>query len=109
MRVQLSSNFQVVELAGEEVNPEAIEKAIELVNKLGKEVVATPATTPKGKGKSAKGSNKPTEKQIKFADELGIDVRKMTKKAAREAISLEVDIRRELLNGEDLSDIAYQF
>lgn len=108
MRIQLSSNFQVVELAGEEVNPEAIEKAIELVNKLGKEVVATPATTPKGKGK-AKASNKPTEKQIKFADELGIDVRKMTKKAAREAISLEVDIRRELLNGEDLSDIAYQF
>lgn len=80
MRIQLSSNFQVVELSGEEVTPEAIETAIELVNKLGREVVS-------GGEKKEENFEHASEEQIKYMKVLGLTIPdKLSKKRAWEMI-----------------------
>ena len=71
IRVQLASNFQVVELSYEDfksINQEEINNAIELVNKLGKEVVNEVKTK-----KESKPIQKASESQIKYAVSLGLD------------------------------------
>lgn len=89
VRIQLSSNFQVVELtynSWEEANLYEVEEATELVNRLGSEVVneiktkkTEPTVTTEEKKPNAELAS---EKQIKYAVQLGCDeskAKQMTK------------------------------
>lgn len=89
IRVQLASNYQVVELTFEnwkEVDVIQINEAVKLVNKLGKEV----ENTPSGRTAAKKPEeNKPSEAQIAYAISLGVSeraARAMTAKGLHKAI-----------------------
>ena len=85
VRIQLASNFQVVELTYESwdaVVPSEVEEATQMVNTLGKEVVNEIKTN---KTKENKNEEMATEGQIKFLKGLGVSedkAKKMTKKEA---------------------------
>lgn len=85
VRIQLASNFQVVELTYDdwsEVDYEEVEEATEMVNRLGSEVVNEIKTN---KTKENKNEEMATEGQIKFLKSLGVSedkAKKMTKKEA---------------------------
>lgn len=84
VRIQLASNFQVVELTydcWEEVDQVEVNEATELVNFLGKQVINEIKTKSENKPKEEMA----TEGQIKFLKSLGVDesaAKKMTKKEA---------------------------
>ena len=93
VRIQLSSNFQVVELTGEswmDIDEELIEHAIKTVNRLGKRVINDIKTAPKSttinKNKNENGEEKATPGQIKYLEKFGIDASEMTKKEAWETL-----------------------
>lgn len=80
VRIQLASNFQVVELNFEDIyhaDPQQLDMAIDLVNDLGTRVNSSASTVVK---------ERPSEGQIKFAKQLKIDISKMDKEQARIAI-----------------------
>ena len=84
VRIQLASNFQVVELTYDnwnDVNPGEVAKATALVNQLGTEVINEIKTNKKEEKKEEMA----TEGQIKFLEKLGVKeekAKKMTKKEA---------------------------
>lgn len=87
VRIQLASNFQVVELTFEnwsEIDYAELESATILVNKLGAEVLnETKSKTPKKVKKEIKPEDRPSESQIKYAVNCGCDevkARTMTKR-----------------------------
>lgn len=87
VRIQLASNFQVVELTYDnwsEVNYEEVSLATDMVNRLGSEVVNEIKTKDKKKEEKT-NDDEPmaSEKQIKFACKLGLNetkAKKMTQK-----------------------------
>lgn len=92
VRIQLASNFQVVELTGEswmDIDEEDLEHAVKIVNDLGKKVIndiktAQKTTTKENskKGEKRKKDEPASEKQVKFAVSLGLEeekARNMTK------------------------------
>lgn len=86
IRIQLSSNFQVVELTfnslkDKDFDVQELNSAIDLVNELGQRVKA-----------SAKESDfvKPSEKQVKLAKTLGLDVTGKNKDEVRKMIQEEL-------------------
>ena len=83
VRIQLASNFQVVELTydfWEQVDDIEVRKAVVMVNNLGKEVINDIKTAPKS---TQKNEEKATPGQIKFLKEkYGIDASEMSKKEA---------------------------
>ena len=87
VRIQLASNFQVVELTAEsidKINSAELEQAIAIVNDLGKKVINDIKTAPKTKESNKKdGEEKATPGQIKYLKEkFGIDASEMSKKEA---------------------------
>ena len=84
VRIQLASNFQVVELtydSWKDVDDNEVEEATALVNLLGNEVVNEIKT----KKPDEKKEEMATEGQIKFLEKLGVKeekAKKMTKKEA---------------------------
>ena len=82
VRIQLASNFQVVELTYDswgDVNDNEVTEATALVNLLGNEVVNEIKT------KKSEPVEMATEGQIKFLEKLGVKeekAKKMTKKEA---------------------------
>ena len=82
VRIQLASNFQVVELtydSWEDVNDNEVTEATALVNLLGNEVINEIKT------KKSEPVEMATEGQIKFLEKLGVKeekAKKMTKKEA---------------------------
>ena len=93
VRIQLASNFQVVELTFNSLkdgdfDAEEMNKAIAIVNDLGKRVIndiktAPKATTKANKNKNEKDDEKATPGQIKYLKEkFGIDASEMSKKEA---------------------------
>ena len=82
VRIQLASNFQVVELtydSWEDVNDNEVTEATALVNLLGNEVINEIKT------KKSESVEMATEGQIKFLEKLGVKeekAKKMTKKEA---------------------------
>ena len=82
VRIQLASNFQVVELtydSWEDVNDYEVTEATALVNQLGNEVINEIKT------KKSESVEMATEGQIKFLEKLGVKeekAKKMTKKEA---------------------------
>ena len=92
VRIQLSSNFQVVELTGEtwmDIDEELIEHAIKTVNRLGKRVINDIKTAPKATTKANKNENgeeKATPGQIKYLEKFGVDASEMSKKEAWETL-----------------------
>lgn len=84
VRIQLASNFQVIELTyddWDEVTDEELEKATNMVNNLGQIVKNDIKTNKKEESKEELA----TEGQIKFLKELGLtekEAKKMTKKQA---------------------------
>jgi hypothetical protein len=92
IRIQLASNFQVVELtynSWAEANLSEIEEATELVNALGQKVTNEIKTrnTP---AKPKEAPNKPSQKQIDYAVSLGLSpakAKKMTKEEIWEFIN----------------------
>lgn len=87
VRIQLSSNFQVVELTFDslkdgEFDAEELNRAIGIVNDLGKRVVNDIKTAPKTQ-ESKKEEERATPGQIRFLrDKFGIDASGMSKKEA---------------------------
>lgn len=87
VRIQLASNFQVVELtydSWDEVVQEEVDEATELVNELGAKVKNEIKTK-----KEEKKEEMASEGQIKWLKNLGIseaDAKKMTKKEAWQMI-----------------------
>ena len=85
VRIQLASNFQVVELTydfWEQVDDIEVRKAVVMVNNLGKEVINDIKTAPKST-QTSKGEEKATPGQIKYLKEkFGIDASEMSKKEA---------------------------
>lgn len=86
IRIQLSSNFQVVELTFDSLKDKdfdvnELNQAIDLVNELGKRVKA-----------SVKENEfeKPSEKQVKLAKTLGLDVTGKNKEEVRKMIQEEL-------------------
>lgn len=87
VRIQLASNFQVVELtydSWDDVNELEVDDATTLVNRLGKEVIneIKSKTTPT---KEEKTEEMATSGQIEFLKKLGVkesEARKMTKSEA---------------------------
>lgn len=80
VRVQLASNFQVVELNFEDIyhaDPLQLDMAIDLVNDLGARVNTSAPTVVK---------ERPSEGQFNFAKQLKIDISRMDKEQARLAI-----------------------
>ena len=83
VRIQLASNFQVVELtydSWECVDASEVKEATDMVNELGKTVVneIKPKKTETTEEKPA------SEKQIKFAMNLGLSEEKARKMASKE-------------------------
>ena len=91
VRIQLSSNFQVVELTFNsfkdgEFDAEELNKAIAIVNDLGKRVVNDIKTAPKTQ-ESKKEEERATPGQINFLkSKFGIDASGMTKREAWEKL-----------------------
>lgn len=87
VRVQLSSNFQVVELTfnslkDEDFKAEELNQAIAIVNELGSKVKNDIKTAPKTQ-ESKKEEERATPGQINFLkSKFGIDASGMTKKEA---------------------------
>ena len=87
VRIQLASNFQVLELTAESVfniDFDELERAVEVVNELGSKVKNDIKTAPKKENEkeTKKKDELASEKQIKYAVNLGLDekdARKMTK------------------------------
>lgn len=83
VRIQLASNFQVIELtydSWEDVNTDELNDATNLVNELGSKVKNDIKTKTENKKEEMA-----TEGQIKFLKSLGVsesDAKKMTKKEA---------------------------
>lgn len=80
VRIQLASNFQVVELNFEDIyhaDPQQLNMAIDLVNDLGNRVNSSTPTVVK---------ERPSEGQFNFAKQLKIDISRMDKEQARLAI-----------------------
>lgn len=78
VRIQLASNFQVVELTydcWEEVDQVEVNSATDLVNFLGKQVV-NEIKTKTSKDEKKESIEKASEKQINFAVKLGLDKEK---------------------------------
>ena len=101
VRVQLSSNFQVVELhfdSMKNVNPYEIMEATNLVNQLGKNVINDIKTTQTCKKSTAKLDVKETSEEVEMASEKQIecltkfgrmdieDAKKLTKQEANALI-----------------------
>lgn len=86
VRIQLASNFQVVELtydSWKDVNSGEVEQATAMVNMLGKQVINDVKTKPAEKKEEKE--EMATEGQIKYLEKLGIKenkAKKMTKKEA---------------------------
>lgn len=83
IRIQLASNFQVVELTYDNwntVNEDEVEAATELVNKLGKDVVNDIKKPIESKPTEKMAS----EKQISFACKLGLSKEKAEKMTQKE-------------------------
>lgn len=84
VRIQLASNFQVVELTGDswmDIDQEDLNHAIKIVNDLGKKVINDIKTAPKSK--DSKNEGKATPSQIKYLKEkFGVDASEMSKKEA---------------------------
>lgn len=91
VRIQLSSNFQVVELTFNSLkdgdfDAEELNQAIAIVNDLGKRVINDIKTAPKTQ-ESKKEEERATPGQIKFLKEkFGIDATGMTKREAWEKL-----------------------
>lgn len=85
VRIQLASNFQVVELTYDnwsEVNYEEVSLATAMVNRLGSEVV-NEIKTKKTDDKKVTDEPMASDKQIKFAVKLGLNetkAKQMTQK-----------------------------
>lgn len=76
VRIQLASNFQVVELtydSWEEMDIREVNEATELVNGLGQSVKNEIKTKPNKEEKKEEPVEKASEKQINFAVKLGLD------------------------------------
>lgn len=89
VRVQLSSNFQVVELHFDSINdvdPIEIVKATDLVNQLGKNVINEIKTPKKETIIEEMASEKQIECLTKFGKMTLEDAKKLTKKQAAEMI-----------------------
>lgn len=86
VRIQLASNFQVVELTyddWDEVNADEVEAATELVNKLGKDVVNDIKTS---KPTNEKKEDMITDKQLKLlVGKFGVDANKIKHLTKKEA------------------------
>ena len=91
VRIQLASNFQVVELTFDSLkdgdfDAEELNQAIKIVNELGKRVINDIKTAPKSEQKEKeKKEELASEGQVKFLTGLGVkeeEAKKMTKKDA---------------------------
>ena len=87
VRVQLSKNFQVVELTFDsfkdgEFNAEEVNQAVELVNRLGD--LIDPST--KTASSAPKMENPPTPAQLSLCKKLNIDVKGKDKEQVRQMI-----------------------
>ena len=87
IRVQLSKNFQVVELTFDsfsdmEINTDEIDQAVELVNRLGD--LIDPST--KIASSTSKMENPPTLAQLALCKRLNIDVKGKDKEQVRQII-----------------------
>lgn len=87
IRVQLSKNFQVVELTfdslkDEEFDVEEMNQAVELVNRLGD--LIDPST--KTGSSASKIENPPTPAQLSLCKKLNIDVKGKDKEQVRKII-----------------------
>lgn len=82
VRIQLASNYQVVELTFEDIyhadGSKDLELAVDLVNKLGAAVNSSSTSTV--------AKERPSEGQFNFAKQLKIDISRMDKEEARLAI-----------------------
>ena len=91
VRIQLSSNFQVIELTFNslkdgEFDEEDVNQAIALVNDLGKRVINDIKTAPKTQ-ESKKEEERATPGQINFLkNKFGVDASGMTKREAWEKL-----------------------
>lgn len=87
IRVQLSKNFQVVELTfdsfkDEDISTEELNQAVELVNRLGD--LIDPST--KIASSASKMENPPTPAQLSLCKKLNIDVKGKDKEQVRQMI-----------------------
>lgn len=87
VRIQLSKNFQVVELTFDslkdgEFNAEEVNQAVELVNRLGD--LIDPST--KTASSVSKMENPPTPAQLSLCKKLNIDVKGKDKEQVRQMI-----------------------
>lgn len=87
IRVQLSKNFQVVELTFDsfgdmEINTDEIDQAVTLVNRLGD--LIDPST--KIASNTSKMKNPPTPAQLSLCKKLNIDVKGRDKEQVRQMI-----------------------
>lgn len=87
VRIQLSKNFQVVELTfdsfkDEDISTEELNQAVELVNRLGD--LIDPST--KIAYSSPKIENPPTESQLALCKKLHLDVKGKDKEQVRKMI-----------------------
>lgn len=85
VRIQLASNFQVIELTYDDWDSVIIEEvndATEMVNKLGKEVVNDIKTAPKAEKKEEMITDKQKEFLIGKFGQKEEDIRGLTKKEA---------------------------
>ena len=87
VRIQLSKNFQVVELTfyslkDGEFNAEEVNQAVELVNRLGD--LIDPST--KTASSAPKMENPPTPAQLSLCKKLNIDVKGKDKEQVRQMI-----------------------
>ena len=87
VRIQLSKNFQVVELTFDslkdgEFNAEEVNQAVELVNRLGD--LIDPST--KTASSAPKMENPPTPAQLSLCKKLNIDVKGKDKEQVRQMI-----------------------
>ena len=87
IRIQLSKNFQVVELTFDslkdgEFNAEEVNQAVELVNRLGD--LIDPST--KTASSAPKMENPPTPAQLSLCKKLNIDVKGKDKEQVRQMI-----------------------
>lgn len=88
VRIQLASNFQVIELTYDNwasLNEEELKNATNLVNELGISVKNDIKTNKPQENKKEEKEEMATEGQIKFLEKLGVKeekAKKMTKKEA---------------------------
>ena len=85
VRIQLASNFQVIELTYDDwdsVILEEVNDATEMVNKLGKEVINDIKTAPKAEKKEEMITDKQKEFLIGKFGQKEEDIRNLTKKEA---------------------------